>query len=110
MEFDTEDRKTPVLCLGLGVDFAFALDNNNNNKNNDKIPHLNLSKGTWLVDLVLLNKASILNFSLLVSLEVAQIYLSGWVGGVTVIIHYTASLISNWTGTGQLELSLAKIP
>ena len=36
---------------------------------------------SWLFDLVWLNKASIPNFSFLGSLEVAQIYLSGWVGG-----------------------------
>ena len=33
---------TPVLGLGLGIDFTFAWDNNNH-KNN---PHLNFVKGT----------------------------------------------------------------
>ena len=32
--------QTPVLGLGLGVDFTFA----NNNKNNKKNPHLNFSR------------------------------------------------------------------
>ena len=36
---------------------------------------------SWLVYLVCLNKASMPNFSIVGSLEVAQIYLSGWVGG-----------------------------
>ena len=44
--------QTPVLGLGLGVDFIFALDNKNNNKNNhnDNNPHLNFLKGTVLGD------------------------------------------------------------
>ena len=50
--------QTPVLGLGLGVDFTFAWDNNNNNNNNDnndndkndKNPHLNFRKGTTLGD------------------------------------------------------------
>ena len=45
--------QTPVLKLGLGVDFTFAWDNNktdNNNNNNNKNPHLNFSKGTVLGD------------------------------------------------------------
>ena len=43
--------QTPVLGLGLGVDFTFAWDNNkNNNKNNDKKSHLNLLKGTVIGD------------------------------------------------------------
>ena len=33
--------KTPVLDLGLGVDFTFANNNNSNNKN----PHLNFLLG-----------------------------------------------------------------
>ena len=36
--------RTPVLGLGLEVDFTFAWDNNNNN--NDKNPHQNILKGT----------------------------------------------------------------
>ena len=42
--------QTPVLGLGLGVDFTFAWDNNNkNNDNNDKNnPHLNFLKATVL--------------------------------------------------------------
>ena len=35
--------QTPVLGLGLGVDFTFAWDNNNN-------PHLSFVKGTVLGD------------------------------------------------------------
>ena len=57
-----------------------------------------------MVDLVWLNKASILNFSFLGNLEVAQIYLSGWggwVGGVTMILRPVSVL--NWT---ELELDL----
>ena len=44
--------QTPVLGLGLGVDFIFAWDNNgNNDKNNDRNnPHLNFVKGTVLGD------------------------------------------------------------
>ena len=48
--------RTPVLDLGLGVDFTFAWDNDKNHKNhkNDKNdnnnPHLNLLKGTVLGD------------------------------------------------------------
>ena len=38
--------QTPVLGLGLGVDFTFAWDNNNNQSN----PHLNFVKGTVLGD------------------------------------------------------------
>ena len=34
--------QTPVLGLGLGVDFTFAWDNHNNHNN----PHLNFMKGT----------------------------------------------------------------
>ena len=37
--------RTPVLGLGLGVDFTFAWDNKNN-----KDPHLNLLKGTVIGD------------------------------------------------------------
>ena len=46
--------QTPVLGLGLGVDFTFTLDNKNNNKNNhndnhnDNNPHLKFLKGTVL--------------------------------------------------------------
>ena len=42
--------QTPVLGLGLGVDFAFAWDNDNNDKNhkNHNNPHLNFVKGTVL--------------------------------------------------------------
>ena len=49
-----------------------------------------------VVDLILLNKASIPNFSFLGSLEVAQIYLPGWVGGCH--SDYKTNLISqlNW--------------
>ena len=47
---------TPVLSLGLGVDFTFALDNNDNDNNDndnndndkDNNPHLNFLKGTVL--------------------------------------------------------------
>ena len=44
--------QTPVLGLGLGVDFAFAWDNDNNDKNhkNHNNPHLNFVKGTVLGD------------------------------------------------------------
>ena len=46
--------RTPVLGLGLGVDFTFSWDNNNNdnNDNNNKKnnPHLNLLTGTVLAD------------------------------------------------------------
>ena len=44
--------QTPVLGLGLGVDFTFAWDNKNNtNVNNDKNnPHLNFVKGTVIGD------------------------------------------------------------
>ena len=47
--------QTPVLGLGLGVDFTFAGDNHKNHKNendndkNDK-PHLNFVKATVLGD------------------------------------------------------------
>ena len=36
--------QTPVLGLGLGVDFTFANNNKTNNKNNKKNPHLNFSR------------------------------------------------------------------
>ena len=45
--------QTPVLGLGLGVDFiAFAWDNDNNDKNhkNHNNPHLNFAKETILGD------------------------------------------------------------
>ena len=45
--------QTPVLGLGLGVDFAFAWDNNKNNTKNNKNkknPHLSFLKGTVLGD------------------------------------------------------------
>ena len=35
--------QTPVLGLGLGVDFTFAGDHHNQNDNN---PHINFVKGT----------------------------------------------------------------
>ena len=38
--------QTPVLGLGLEVDFTFALNNHENHKN----PHLNFVKGTVLGD------------------------------------------------------------
>ena len=41
--------QTPVLGLGLGVDFTFAGDNHKNDKN-DNNPHLNFVKGTVLGD------------------------------------------------------------
>ena len=37
--------QTPVLGLGLGVDFTFAGDNHKNHKNHNN-PHLNFVKGT----------------------------------------------------------------
>ena len=37
--------QTPVLGLGLGVDFPFTLDNNHNDNHN---PHLNFLRGTVL--------------------------------------------------------------
>ena len=40
--------QTPVLGLGLGVDFTFARDNNDNNDKNNS--HLNFVKGTVLGD------------------------------------------------------------
>ena len=40
--------QTPVLGLGLGVDFTFAGDNKNHK--NDNNPHLNFVKGTVLGD------------------------------------------------------------
>ena len=40
--------QTPVLDLGLGVDFTFAGDNDNNQ--NDNCPHLSFVKGTVLGD------------------------------------------------------------
>ena len=45
--------QTPVLGLGLGVDFTFAWDNHNNenhNNHNHNNPHLNFMKGTVLGD------------------------------------------------------------
>ena len=43
--------QTPVLGLGLGLDFTFAGDNHNNqNDKNDNNPHLNFVKGTVLGD------------------------------------------------------------
>ena len=41
--------QTPVLDLGLGVDFTFAWDYDNSD-NNDHNPHLNFVKGTVLGD------------------------------------------------------------
>ena len=40
---------TPVLGLGLELDFTFAGDNHKNDKN-DNNPHLNFVKGTVLGD------------------------------------------------------------
>ena len=45
--------QTPVLGLGLKVDFTFAWDNHNNenhNNHNHNNPHLNFVKGTVLGD------------------------------------------------------------
>ena len=43
--------QTPVLGLGLGVDFTFAWDNHKNHKNhNHNNPPLNFVKGTVLGD------------------------------------------------------------
>ena len=42
--------QTPVLGLGLGVDFTFAWDNHKNHKNENDNPHLNFVKGTVLGD------------------------------------------------------------
>ena len=42
--------QTPVLGLGLGVDFTFAGDNHKNHKNENNNPHLNFVKGTVLGD------------------------------------------------------------
>ena len=42
--------QTPVLGLGLGVDFTFAWDNHNENHNNHNNTHLNFVKGTVLGD------------------------------------------------------------
>ena len=43
--------QTPVLGLGLGVDFTFAGDNDKNDKNNkNDNPHLNFVEGTVLGD------------------------------------------------------------
>ena len=46
--------QTPVLGLGLGVDFTLAWDNHNNDKNhnpnNHNNPQLNFVKGTVLRD------------------------------------------------------------
>ena len=42
--------QTPVLGLGLGVDFTFAWDNKNNHKNDKNNPHQNFAKGTILGD------------------------------------------------------------
>ena len=43
--------QTPVLGLGLGVDFTSAWDNDNYNDNNhNNNPHLNFVKGTVLGD------------------------------------------------------------
>ena len=63
-EKQTNFCQTPVLGLGLGVDFTFAGDNHNNhnhnnhnhnnhnnhNHKNDNNPHLNFVKGTVLGD------------------------------------------------------------
>ena len=43
---DREYCQTPVLGLGLGVDFTFAWDNNKNHKKN---PHLNFLEVTVTV-------------------------------------------------------------
>ena len=52
--FWNDNCRTPVLGLGLGVDFTFAWDNKDNNNNdnyiNKNIPHLNFLKGTVQVD------------------------------------------------------------
>ena len=48
--------QTPVIGLGLGIDFTFAGDNHNHknhksdNNKNDNNPHLNFAKGTVLGD------------------------------------------------------------
>ena len=54
MSCQTENYcQTPVLVLGLGVDFTFARDNHNNQNHNDKNdnnPHLNFVEETVLGD------------------------------------------------------------
>ena len=50
---NSNNCQTPVLDLGLRVDFTFTWDNNNkNNDNNDNKynPHLDFVKGTVLGD------------------------------------------------------------
>ena len=53
---ETNFCQTPVIGLGLGVEFTFAGDNHNHknhrsdNNKNDNNPHLNLLKGTVLGD------------------------------------------------------------
>ena len=42
--------QTPVLGLGLGVDFTFGGDNDKSHKNDHNNPHLNFVKGTVLGD------------------------------------------------------------
>ena len=42
--------QTPVLGLGVGVDFTFAGHKNHKNDKNDNNPHLNFVKGTVLGD------------------------------------------------------------
>ena len=42
--------QTPVLGLGIGVDFTFAGDNHKNHKNENDNPHLSFVKGTVLGD------------------------------------------------------------
>ena len=42
--------QTPVLGLGLGVDFTLAWNNKNNDNNDKNNPQLNFVKGTVLGD------------------------------------------------------------
>ena len=48
--FNIQYCQTPVLGLGLGVDFTFAGDNHKNDNDKNDNPHLNFVKGTVLGD------------------------------------------------------------
>ena len=50
MEFNSRSVycRTPLLGLGLWIDFTLTWDNNKNDNNDKNNPHLNILKGTVL--------------------------------------------------------------
>ena len=66
--------RTPVLGIGLGVDFTFALDNIDNNDNDNNNPHLIFLKWTAGIRVNIFTRTSKTQFG-------HNFFLTRWVGG-----------------------------